>query len=173
MKYIYLFMFFELLLFLSLKAGTEDSFAAPGTVEWKTESLEEKPYRIEILYGEHEKEFPDDINSTTYREVEHSESLKSFTRLFITTSASETGEVEEDSKYKLEYKISEGMDELFDLNLYFRTVDPNSRNTELKTKVMLKESHWHVFSGLTRQAEDGSELLYTIAIRIVERANQL
>jgi hypothetical protein len=133
--------------------------------DWWLVGILEKPYQLEIAYGESERETSDsDFDMLT---VANSEFLETATQLRIATSSSETGEFEEAKKHIVRYKITENDAGFFDLKIYIKTFLGGLR--EVNTDVTLKESEWVVLSGLLRPTDDGKSLVYTISIRVTLR----
>ncbi len=158
------------LLFIAAAFGSEqqDPFKPQNNAEWHLESIKEKPYLLEVAYGEHEGRHPD-MSSKLEKEVDP-EFLEASTRLSIATSSNETGEFKESARHMVKYQISRNADGSFDLKIYIKTIEGGVR--EFNTDITLKESKWIVFSGLIQKSNREGQSLYTTAIRVAQRANK-
>ena len=146
----------------------EDPFSLKGEPQWHLEALKEKPYLLEIAYGEYEGRHPDE-QSKLKREVSPN-FLASSSRFSIATSSNEGGEIIVIGKHTVRYLVSKNSDETFDLRASIKTLEGGLR--EINTDITLKESEWIILGGLTREAKDGASLVYSTAIRISTRANK-
>jgi len=159
-----------LLLVFTTASGSskKDPFSSKEEPQWRLEALKEKPYLLEIAYGEYEGRHPDEQSKM---KIEVSpDFLASSSRLSIATSPNEGGEIIVKGKHTVRYLVSKNSDGTFDLKAYIKTLEGGLR--VINTDITLNESEWVVLGGLTRQANDGRSLVYSTAIRISNRANK-
>jgi len=170
MKQIHLLLFPILLVsFTAFGSNKEDPFSSKKESQWRFEALKGKPYLLEIAYGEYEGRHPDEMSKLKIEVTP--DFLVSSNRLSIATSPNEGGEIIERGKHTVRYLVSKNSDGTFDLKAYIKTLEGGLRETN--TDITLTESEWIVLGGLTRQAEDGSSVVYSTAIRISPKANQV
>lgn len=142
-----------------------DPFAEQGPPEWQMESIEAKPYQLELAYGLH----PSDSVEPNFavKMTPDPEFFEQATKLSLSIAPEDTGEFQESGRHTVRYKVTENLDGSFDLNIYVQTLESGLR--EINSEVTLKLSDWVILGGLTQTNEDGTKQTYTTAIRIAPR----
>jgi hypothetical protein len=158
------------LLFITSAFGSEQQATAKpqDTPEVQTESIKEKPYILEVAYGD-KKRSSSDESFETRMEVDPG-ILSSATILSIAVSPNESGEVIDKGRHTVKYLVSENLDGSFDLKIDLRTLEGGLRS--INAEITLRPSDWYVTSGFTRPADNGTLQTYVAAIRIEPRAIQ-
>jgi len=168
MKKLSLIFLTQALFWSAIIATPLDPFAPQGNLKWQSEGLKEKPYRLEIAYGETEQDLPTD--EKTQMRLVNAAFLESATRLTMATSSEEIGELEKHDDFIIKYKISGLHDGNFKLTIHFASFE-GIRTREINSDLTLMLSDWVVLGGLTRDKSDGQKMTYSIAIRLTKRAN--
>lgn len=158
---------FSLFLVTTVFSGTpQDPFEPTERSEWYHEAIEEKPYQIEIVYGETEREIPLDGSPLSAGEIIDQEFMENATKVAVATSSSDVGEFEETGRLKIRFRLNERENRGFDLKLYYKLVGRMNINTES----YLENSNWHVLTRINRENVDGDRVTVITAVRIIPRA---
>ena len=155
-----------LIFFIPLFAEPQDPFAPQGDPEGQVQGLKEKPYQLEIAYGETEEDLPTDGQSLM--RLVNADFLENATRLTVATSSQDIGEIEKRGNFALEYKVSELDDGTFDLDIHITTSDETGTR-EVNSEVQLELSKWFVMGGLTREDSADQKMIFAIAIQLTPR----
>jgi len=164
---------FLTLIFAPLFAiASEDPFAS-SRPDWRAESLESKPYQLEILFGLVPMADDEDDESFMKARVPSQALLSSGQRVEVAVSADDLGRFAEVGSYGVDYAISEGNDRTFDLQIYFKSSPTDGGYREINTEVTLALSDWVILGGMTRaNSIDGKKQernAFTFAVRITQR----
>lgn len=160
-------MLFLVSLVPTLGAEKNDPFASKGETAWQFEAIKEKPYVLEIAYGEHDAK---QERALPVFEKESDPSFLSFpTRLSLATSANEAGEFKEFGKHSVKYQISDHNDGNFDLKICIEIYGDRGNRT-INTEITISDADWYIISGSTRKENDGPTQAFTTAIRITPTA---
>jgi len=168
MKQIYSLLLYLFFVAPAFAAGQQDPFKTQERAEWHLKSIEEKPFQLEVAYGEIERSSSDEPHELKIED--DPDFLDSSTILSIAVSSNESGEVKENERHTAKYRVSENQDGSFDLKIYLETLEGGLRETN--TDITLNLSEWIVVGGLTRTADDETQLSYITAIRITPRTNK-
>jgi hypothetical protein len=156
------------MLVAAIGATPQDPFAPQDHSEWQDQCLTEKPYQLEIAYGETEGEFQ--LDKDTHLPIINTAFFDDATHIRIATSAKETGEIDKEDEFLLRYTISELQGGVFKLKIDF-SASKGIEQRGIYSEFDLKLSEWVVLGGLTHQIEgNGPKMTYSIAIRLNQRA---
>ncbi len=168
MKYPSLLMLSLLSLVSAFGSETHDPFAAKGGAEWQLEAIEEKPYLLEIAYGEYEAS-QGQAALPLLEKWPDPDFLSSSTRLSLATSSNEKGEFKEIGRHSVKYQLSENDDGSLKLKIYIDILEkPGNRTTN--TEITIADSDWYFISGSTRKENDGPTRVFKTAIRVTPQA---
>jgi len=117
MKRRLIYWFGLILLVTAALAAPQDPFQSQGTADWEGLGLQEKPYQLEIAYGEWERTEPVEGVESLSQVVEPA-FLAEATKLLIATSGDEASDFQEIGKHRVRYRISENEDGSFDIQIH-------------------------------------------------------
>lgn len=167
MKRIYPLLLVLLFIAPAFGAESQDSFKSQDNLE----STKEKPYLLEVAYGNKDRTQSEDYEIFTTEVIEvDPDILDSLSRLSIPVYPNEGGAVKEKNKHTVKYLVSKNNDATFRLAIHFRALEGGLK--EIQTETTLTLSNWYAIRGSTKPADDGTPQSYVIAIRIAPRANQ-
>ncbi|MGJ8651202.1 MAG: hypothetical protein ACSHX4_12660 [Opitutaceae bacterium] len=171
MKQIYSLLLSLFLMTPVFGADHQDPFKSQDKAEWHLESIEEKPYLLEVAYGKKDRSQSEDYEMFTTEIIEENpDIIDSLSRLSIAVSPNEGGEVKAKGKHTVKYLVSEDNDGSFRLAIHFRALEGGLKEIQAETTLTL--SNWFAIRGSTKPTDDGTPQSYVIAIRIAPRANQ-
>jgi len=158
-----------MLVVVAVWAVPQDPFESQGAADWEGFGLREKPYQLEIAYGEWERTAPtDSAESSSPVEPDF---LAAATRLAIAISGDEAGDFQEIGKHRIRYRISGKEGGRFDLRIGI-DIDRVAEGEGLygvNTSVTLEASEWVVVSSRSEKTPEGAQEFFTTAVRIVAR----
>ena len=159
--------FGSILLVTAALATPQDPFESEGATDWEAHALREKPYQLEIAYGDWEPAAPiEGVESMSQVEPDFMELA---TQLVIASSGNEAGAFQETGRHKVRYRISEKEDGSFDLQIHIQIVGEGPGTTAINSATTLNSSKWIVVGAISRETADGVQKMFTAAVRIVAR----
>ena len=156
-----------MLVAVAVCALPQDPFQSSGAGDWEGHGMREKPYQLEIAYGEWERTAPTD-SAESSSQVKP-DFLAAATRLAIATSGDEAGDFQEVGKHRIRYRISVNEEGHFDLRIYIESVAEGWGQYTVNTSITLDVSEWVVVGSGTEKTGEDAQKIYTCAVRIVAR----
>lgn len=167
MKNRLIYWFGSILTVTAALATPQDPFESQGAADWEALALREKPYQLEIAYGDWEPAAPiEGVESMSQVEPDFMELA---TRLAIASSGNEAGAFQENGKHQVRYQILEKADGSFDLQLHIQIVGEGGGTTAIISAITLDSSEWIVVGAGSVETAGGVQEVFTAAVRIVAR----
>ena len=129
--------------------------------------MQEKPYQLEIAYGEWERAAP--IEGGQSRSQVEPDFMELATQLVFASSGNEAGAFQETGQHQVRYRISENEDGSFELQIHIQIVGEGRGTTAIKSATTLGRSKWIVVGAISSETADGVQEVFTAAVRIVAR----